>query len=67
MAGLLAVLMSEAIRYALYTQVIHIDYQVNLPLWAVVPFSGALLLALAGYWGLRDVVNKSPLQVLREL
>ncbi len=67
MAGLLAVLLSEAIRYALYTQIIHIDYQTNFYLWALVPLSGALLLGLAGYWGLRDVVNKSPLRVLREL
>lgn len=67
MSGLLAVLLSEAIRYALYTQVIHINYQANFYLWAIVPVSGALLLAMVGYWGLRDVVNKSPLNVLREL
>ena len=67
MAGLLAVLLSEAIRYALYTQVIHIDYQAKLYLWLIVPISGASLVALAGYFGLQDVVNKSPLRVLREL
>jgi len=67
MAGLLAVLLSEAIRYALYTQVIHIDYYANLYLWLVVPISGASLVALAGYYGLQNVVNKSPLRVLREL
>lgn len=67
MAGLLAVALSEAIRYALYSQIMHINYQPNFYLWAIVPVSGALLVGLAGYWGLRDVVNKSPLRVLREL
>lgn len=67
MSGLLAVFMSEAIRYALYTRVIHIGYHPNFYLWAVIPFLAALLVGLVGYWGLRDVVNKSPLRVLREL
>jgi putative ABC transport system permease protein len=67
MSGLLAIIISEAIRYALYTQVMHIAYQINFYLWAMIPFSGALLVGLAGYWGLKDVVNKSPLGVLSEL
>jgi putative ABC transport system permease protein len=66
-AGLSAVFISEIIRYALYTQVMHIDYYLNVYLWEIVPISAALLVGLAGYWGLRDVVNKSPLLVLREL
>jgi putative ABC transport system permease protein len=66
-AGLLAVLISEIIRYALYTQVMHIDYYMNFYLWAIIPISGALLVGLTGYWGLKEVVNKSPLRVLREL
>jgi putative ABC transport system permease protein len=67
LSGLLAVLLSEAIRYALYTQLIHIDYQLNFYLWVTVPLLGALLVGVVGYWGLRGVVNKSPLRVLREL
>jgi putative ABC transport system permease protein len=67
LSGLLAVLLSEAIRYALYTQLIHIDYQLNFYLWAIVPLFGAFLVGIVGYWGLRGVVNKSPLRVLREL
>jgi len=66
-AGLLAVILSESIRYALYTQVIHIGYHPNFYLWAVIPITAALLVGLTGYFGLRDVVNKSPLRVLREL
>jgi len=67
MSGLLAVLLSEAIRYALYTRVIHIDYQLNFYVCAIVPLLGAFLVGIVGYWGLRGVVNKSPLRVLREL
>jgi putative ABC transport system permease protein len=67
MSGLLAALLSEAIRYALYTQVIHIDYHVNFYVCAIVPLLGAFLVGVVGYWGLRGVVNKSPLRVLREL
>lgn len=66
-AGLLAVILSEAIRYALYTQVIHISYHPNFYLWTVIPITAALLVGLTGYFGLRDVVNKSPLRVLRGL
>jgi putative ABC transport system permease protein len=67
MSGLLAVIISEAIRYALYTHVIHIAYQPSFYLWAFIPITATLLVGLAGYWGLKDVVNKSPLGVLREL
>jgi len=66
-AGLSAVLISEVIRYALYTQIMHIDYYLNVYLWEIVPISAALSVGSAGYWGLKDVVNKSPLRVLREL
>jgi putative ABC transport system permease protein len=66
-SGLLAVIISEAIRYALYTQTMHIDYHVNFYVWAVVPMLGAFLVGLVGYWGLRGIVNKSPIRVLREL
>ncbi|MDP3839083.1 MAG: FtsX-like permease family protein, partial [Methylococcales bacterium] len=66
-AGLFAVLMSETIRYALYAHIMHIEYFPNLYLWVIVPISAALLVGLTGYWGLREVVNKSPLGVLREL
>jgi putative ABC transport system permease protein len=66
-SGVLAVIISEAIIYALYTHVMHMDYHVNYHLWGIVPLIGILIVGLAGYWGVRHVVNKSPLQVLREL
>jgi putative ABC transport system permease protein len=66
-SGVLAVIISEAILYALYSHVMHMEYHVNYYLWGLVPLTGILIVGLAGYWGVRNVVNKSPLQVLREL
>jgi putative ABC transport system permease protein len=66
-SGLLAVVISEAITYALYTQVMNIEYHPSLYLWAVIPFTGALFVGMAGCWGVRHVLNKSPLRILREL
>ncbi len=66
-SGLLAVVISEAIIYALYTQVLNMEYRPSLYLWSVIPFTGALFVGIAGCWGVRHVLNKSPLRVLREL
>ncbi|WP_262964777.1 ABC transporter permease [Methylobacter psychrophilus] len=66
-SGVLAVVISEAIIYALYTQVMAIEYHPDLYLWAVIPVTGALSVGIAGCWGVRHVLNKSPLRILREL
>ncbi|MEE7625361.1 FtsX-like permease family protein [Methylobacter sp. Wu8] len=66
-SGLLAVIISEAMLYALYTQVMHMEYRANFYLWGIAPLTGALFVGLAGCWGVRNVVNKPPLQVLRDL
>lgn len=66
-SGLLAVIISEAMLYALYTHVMHMEHRTNVCLWVVVPLTGALFVGMAGCWGVRHVLNKSPLQVLREL
>jgi putative ABC transport system permease protein len=66
-SGVLAVVISEAIIYALYTQVMAIEYHPGFYLWAVIPFTGALFVGMAGCWGVRQVLNKSPLRILREL
>ena len=66
-SGLLAVIISEAMLYALYTQVMHINYRIHFYLWGIVPLIGALCVGMAGCWGVRSVVKKSPLQVLSEL
>jgi len=67
MSGLLAVVISEATLYGLYTYVMQLEYSAGFYLWGIVPLTGALSVGLAGCWGVRNVVNKSPLQVLREL
>jgi putative ABC transport system permease protein len=66
-SGFLAVVISEAIIYALYTQVMNMEYLPSLYLWALIPFTGALFVGMAGCWGVRHVLNKPPLRVLREL
>ncbi|MFI3197140.1 MAG: FtsX-like permease family protein [Methylococcaceae bacterium] len=66
-SGLLAVVISEAIMYALYTQVMAMEYHPSFYLWAIIPLTGALFVGMAGCWGVRQVLNKSPLRVLREL
>jgi len=66
-SGLLATMLSEAILFALYTQVMNMNYRPSPGLWLVVPSIGALAVGLAGCWGVRDVLNKPPLNVLRNL
>jgi len=44
-SGLLAVIISEAIIYALYTRVMNMEYHPSLYLWAVIPFTGLYSLA----------------------
>ena len=67
MSGLVAVLMSELLIYILYSYILHLDYQINGILWIVLPLISMLCIAATGYWGVRRVVTKSPMQVLREL
>ncbi len=65
-SGFIAVLMSEAMIFALYTYVLHLQYQLNGMLWLGVPLISTFCITLAGYWGVRGVVNKPPMQVFRE-
>lgn len=66
-AGVVTVVISEALIYSLYTKVMHIAYLPNYWLWLLIPVGGSLCVSLAGYSGIRQVVNKSPATVLREL
>jgi len=66
-SGIVAVLLAELLIYALYSYVFHLDYHVNWAIWAGVPLISTFCVALVGYWGVRDVVNQSPMQVLREV
>jgi putative ABC transport system permease protein len=66
-AGTLAAIASEAILYALYTRLMHIDYHPSPYLWVALPLIGALSVSVAGYWGVRQVVRQAPLPILRRL
>jgi len=66
-SGVLAVVISEFMLLALYTQVLHISYHPSFSLWLLVPVSNAILISMVGCWGVRQVLNKPPLQVLRAL
>jgi len=66
-SGLLAVVISEVISYALYTQVMNIEYSPKLYSWVLIPFTSSIFVGLAGCWGVRQVLNKPPLDVLKRL
>lgn len=66
-SGSIAVIISETLIFALYRLVMHIDYHPNVYLWAALPVLGSFSVGLAGCWGVRSVVNKSPIHVLRDL
>lgn len=67
LAGLLAAAMAQTILYVLYSQVINIPFRPSLLVWLCLPAIGAMAVSLAGYWGVREVVNRSPMLVLRRL
>ena len=65
-SGCVAVMMSEAILYFLYTYALHLDYKINTALWLGVPAISLFCIVLTGCWGIRRVVRQSPMQILRE-
>jgi putative ABC transport system permease protein len=65
-AGLLAVIFSQLIVFALYHWVLRIDYRPNLWLCGLTPLIGTAFVTLAGYLGVRNVANKSPMVILRQ-
>lgn len=65
-SGFIAVLMSEAILFALYTYVLHLDYHVNWFLWISIPMISTFCITATGCRGVRRVVKQPPTQVLRE-
>jgi putative ABC transport system permease protein len=65
-SGLLAVIISEALLYALYSKALNMDYSPTWALWIALPLIGAFAVGLAGCWGVRHVANSPPLRVLRD-
>lgn len=66
MAGILALLGTEAICYSLYRYLLDLDYQVQWHLWAWLPISSALLIMCLGGLSTRKVASHSPVSVLRD-
>ena len=66
-SGFLAVIITEAIIYALYTQVMSIEYHPNLAISLIIPLISAIFVGLVGLLGVKQVLNKPPLYVLRGL
>ena len=66
-SGLIAVFISELLLYVIYTYILHLDYQINKQLWIAIPLISTTSIALAGFFGVRSIVNKSPMQVIREV
>ncbi len=67
LSGLLAVVIAEIIRFVLYNRLLSMYYAPDWLLWLLVPLSSLVFVTLAGCWGLRNVINKSPMQVFRQL
>jgi len=66
-SGLMAVLISELLLYLIYTYILHLDFQLNFLLWVVLPLISTFCISLAGFFGLRSIVKKPPMLVLREI
>jgi putative ABC transport system permease protein len=47
--------------------VMHIPFQMTVNTWLFLPIVGVVLVGIAGFWGVREVVNQSPMRVLRRL
>ncbi|MGB1186687.1 MAG: ABC transporter permease [Cycloclasticus pugetii] len=65
MSGLVAVFIFNWVLFGLYRYVLHLDFYFNWVLCLVVPIISAGCVVLAGFWGVKDVVNKSPVHMLR--
>jgi len=45
----------------------NIEYSPKLYSWVLIPFTSSIFVGLAGCWGVRHVLNKPPLDVLKRL
>lgn len=66
-ASVLAVIICEIVSFSLYQLVLNMEYRTNWHFWIIVPAVASLTVGLTGLWGVRKVVNKSPMPVLRGL
>ncbi|PCI68486.1 MAG: ABC transporter permease [Piscirickettsiaceae bacterium] len=64
--GLISVFMVQLLLFGLYNYVLHLPFQLNVLLCLAVPVLSVLTVVAAGLWGVKDVVKKSPMIVLRD-
>lgn len=65
-AGLLAVLISQILLFALYHFALHLAYAPNFALCVLTPLGSAFLVALAGFSCVKNVANKPLITILKE-
>jgi len=46
---------------------LNLDFYFNVKLIILVPLFSAICIVVAGFWGVREVVNKPPMYVLRDV
>ncbi len=64
-SSLFALVIAETLIFALYHFVLQLDYQPHYRLWLFVPIAGTGCVTLAGFFGVRKVVQQPPMGILR--
>ncbi|ABL99694.1 ABC transporter permease [Shewanella amazonensis] len=64
-AGIVAVVVTEAVLYLLKTWVFELGVNWHLQWWLQAPLLGAALVAVLGYWRCRELLSQSCLSLLR--
>ena len=67
LAGTLAACGTELASYLLNTRVFHLSWEPAWLLWLSLPLAGAVVLGVAGWLGVRQVVSQSPAAILQEV
>ncbi len=66
-SGLIAVFISELLLYVIYTYILHLDFRLNGLLCLGLPLLSSICISIAGFFGVRGIVKKPPMLILREL
>jgi putative ABC transport system permease protein len=67
LAGLIAAAGATAVGYLLADRVFNIPFGFNAALWLYALVGGAAAVAIAGWLGTRDTLDRPPIEVLRQL
>ncbi|MCK5871572.1 MAG: FtsX-like permease family protein [Methylococcales bacterium] len=64
-AGLLAIIIAEALIFGLYFFILQLDYHFHWLLWAATPIVGMLVVMIAGCLGVRKIITTPPARLLQ--